>query len=75
MDNFLLTIYNNLIKREYLLFWEKSSYIDLIRRLDVMKVSHITFGESAYGNLKHAFQQKGAHKNEKVIQGLLVNKN
>ncbi|XMA23521.1 DUF1835 domain-containing protein (plasmid) [Bacillus bombysepticus] len=32
-----------------------------------MNVSHITFGESAYGNLKHAFQQKSAYKNEKVI--------
>ncbi|MFJ8356657.1 DUF1835 domain-containing protein [Bacillus paramycoides] len=32
-----------------------------------MNVSHISFGESAYGNLKHAFQQKSAYKNEKVI--------
>lgn len=32
-----------------------------------MNVIHITFGDSAYGNLKYAFQQKHEYKNEKVI--------
>ncbi|EEL67741.1 DUF1835 domain-containing protein [Bacillus mycoides] len=32
-----------------------------------MNVIHITFGDSAYGNLKNAFQQRNEYKNEKVI--------
>lgn len=32
-----------------------------------MNVAHISFGDSAYENLKYAFQQRDAYKNEKVI--------
>ncbi|MEH6945443.1 DUF1835 domain-containing protein [Bacillus sp. JJ722] len=32
-----------------------------------MSFIHITFGDSAYGNLKYAFQQRKEHKNEKII--------
>ncbi|ETT86929.1 DUF1835 domain-containing protein [Bacillus mycoides] len=32
-----------------------------------MNVIHITFGDSAYGNLKYTFQQRHEYKNEKVI--------
>lgn len=32
-----------------------------------MNVIHISFGDSAYGNLKYAFQQRNEYKNEKII--------
>ncbi|WP_377864672.1 DUF1835 domain-containing protein [Bacillus sp. R86525] len=32
-----------------------------------MNVTHITFGDSAYGNLKYVFQKNNEYKNEKVI--------
>ncbi|HDR4712711.1 TPA: DUF1835 domain-containing protein [Bacillus cereus] len=32
-----------------------------------MGAIYITFGDSAYGNLKHAFQQKNEYKNAKII--------
>lgn len=32
-----------------------------------MSIIHITFGDSAYGNLKYAFQQNNEYKNEKII--------
>lgn len=32
-----------------------------------MTITHITFGNSAYGTLKYAFQQKNEYKDEKII--------
>ncbi|PGW31819.1 hypothetical protein COE04_23325 [Bacillus cereus] len=32
-----------------------------------MNVTHITFGDSAHGNLKYVFQKKNEYKNKKVI--------